>query len=928
VVAIRPPEPRLVHRLPPAPNFVGREAELAELRRLWESGCRGVLALVGLGGAGKTAVAARFLDDLLRPACGPRPYGLFVWSFYQEPDAGAFLREAYHYFAGDAATVPAKGAGLLHLLRERLGDGRPHLLVLDGLERVQREESEGNRSYGEIEDPLLRALLTRIASGIGRTTALVTSRFPLTDLHWLRDKGYRHLDVGGLDGPAALALLRARGVVGDDTVLERLVADYGAHALTLDHLGGLIGQFLGGDPSRAPEAPALGPTGDRQGLRLARLLHAYESHLPPAELALLCRLCLLRRSATEEQIVRLFLCTPAVHARAAREIADRIARLPDGERHPAVRLRDLARAIDATLEDAFRRSPIAGPREVFRQEVLKAVVAVYEMQDQDVDSGPDLVELARLYAGQGLEHPTDRRPLPPEDRAALRDLCAQYAELYNHPLLPFREPSPALEQAFQSLGLGKRRRQRVVEDLSPYDVLRSLKRVIQQLRYLAGKHSALKRVRELGRLYQQKWVLAGDLAPLGEMGLRQVLDALVGRHLVLRESDGSFSVHPAVRDHFGRPAAAGEQGSWHDLLREQLVSLVERPGKRLPEDAASLDLVEEAIYHAGQAGRPRDAADLYAHVLGGVRHLGWKLGEMTRGRRILQGFDPCPEPWDLAWYLRALGEFEEAYRHNNLDYFRADIRLLQGRLPAVAAEGNASRTAVAAFLMGETTALPDDNLGGVVPRDQLLLYLGRLGASRSALLADFYQGIGWEGDRARCELLQAEARRGLAGLDVCREPMLDLCREHLETASRWILHAGSVEHLCLYHLIRARAARTAGDGETARHAAEEGLHLACQCGLGLYHVELLCEVAEQCLGRSDAAAAGPVAAAALERAAAAACRFAWGEAEAGHLLGQALALQGRWHEARPFLAKAFALRCHLRHPGTALTERLLAGLRG
>ena len=31
---------------------------------------------------------------------------------------------------------------------------------------------------------------------------------------------------------------------------------------------------------------------------------------------------------------------------------------------------------------------------------------------------------------------------------------------------------------------------------------------------------------------------------------------------------------------------------------------------------------------------------------------------------------------------------------------------------------------------------------------------------------------------------------------------------HLDAASGWILHSGSVEHLCLLHLIRARAARS------------------------------------------------------------------------------------------------------------------------
>src|SRR5262249_54913787 len=156
-----------------------------------------------------------------------------------------------------------------------------HLLVLDGLERVQRPEGGG---YGQVEDPLLRGLLTRVAEGAGRTMVLVTSRFPLTDLAPLAGRGYRPLDVGGLDAPAALALLRQRGVCGDDGDLAALVEDYGAHALTLDHLGGLIGQFLGGDPRRAPEAPALAdPAADRQALRLARLLCAYEEHLPPEE---------------------------------------------------------------------------------------------------------------------------------------------------------------------------------------------------------------------------------------------------------------------------------------------------------------------------------------------------------------------------------------------------------------------------------------------------------------------------------------------------------------------------------------------------------------------------------------------------------------------------------------------------------------------
>src|SRR5436309_14378449 len=136
--------------------------------------------------------------------------------------------------------------------------------------------------------------------------------------------------------------------------------------------------------------------------------------------------------------------------------------------------------------------------------------------------------------------------------------------------------------------------------------------------------------------------------------------------------------------------------------------------------------MEEAIYHAQQACRPEDALGLYNDVLGGLRHLGWKLGEMARGLRILRGFEPCPDRWALAWYLRALGELEGAYRRNGLPFFRADVRLLQGRLPQVAAEGDDARTAVAAFLMGRTKNLPPDLLGRGIPRGPLLPFPGRL----------------------------------------------------------------------------------------------------------------------------------------------------------------------------------------------------------
>ena len=87
--------------------------------------------------------------------------------------------------------LPRRGRGpggrRLERLERGLRDGRPHLIVLDGLERVQEDTGSG-RVRGELSDQTLKLLLRALAAGLGRARALVIPRFPLVDL-------------GGLDKP-------------------------------------------------------------------------------------------------------------------------------------------------------------------------------------------------------------------------------------------------------------------------------------------------------------------------------------------------------------------------------------------------------------------------------------------------------------------------------------------------------------------------------------------------------------------------------------------------------------------------------------------------------------------------------------------------------------------------------------------------------
>ena len=116
-------------------------------------------------------------------------------------------------------------------------------------------------------------------------------------------------------------------------------------------------------------------------------------------------------------------------------------------------------------------------------------------------------------------------------------------------------------------------------------------------------------------------------------------------------------------------------------------------------------------------------------------------------------------------------------------------------------------------------------------------------------------------------------------------------------------------------------------GRAAQLDVDEGLHIARQCGLGLYHVELTCVQAEMLLAGADAVAAEHAAREAMQLAAPSGCHFVWGFAEAGHLLGQALAQQGQLEEAALALEEIRSLRMQIGDLRAAQTESLIKAIK-
>lgn len=290
--------PLYAYALQPAPHFRGRETKLQELRDWLQAPVtpNRVISVIAAGGTGKTAL----IEKALRDAVLSDHAGVFVWSFYEDPHMDAFLRTAFLYFTGEKETPTA---GLLERLQMALSGDVPHLLVLDGLETVQ---SEGNdRRRGELEDLQLKRLLRTLAQR-GNTRALITSRFPLVDLESFTGAGHRAISLDDLERSAAIDLLRAWAVRGDDAtlarVLEPLNIDDSYHPLSVAVLGSYVGNFAEGNPSRAPEF-SIGEAeegGDLKAAKLRRILEQYAKVLTPIERDLLSRLSLFPRGVKIE----------------------------------------------------------------------------------------------------------------------------------------------------------------------------------------------------------------------------------------------------------------------------------------------------------------------------------------------------------------------------------------------------------------------------------------------------------------------------------------------------------------------------------------------------------------------------------------------------------------------------------------------------
>lgn len=319
--APRPLAHRFVHPYPLQEHFTGRGHERRALTCWLATGTQPVLALVAMGGMGKSALAWAWVqrDVLVLPLPGVddppgagarplaaerRPEGVLWWSFYErQASFPSFLDEALAWASGgevDPRRV-ASAHEKVRALLDRLARRRV-LLVLDGFERELRAYARLGAAWQGDEVPFdpeeARSCSDPHAANLLRWAAalplagrlLLTTRLLPRELDGLA--GCRREDLEAMEPDDAVAFFRAHGVRGTRREVLSAGRRFGFHPLALRLLVGLVMNH----PARPGDLGAVRERSSwpKVAARLDRILSlAYEA-LAPDDRKLLCRLAAFR----------------------------------------------------------------------------------------------------------------------------------------------------------------------------------------------------------------------------------------------------------------------------------------------------------------------------------------------------------------------------------------------------------------------------------------------------------------------------------------------------------------------------------------------------------------------------------------------------------------------------------------------------------
>src|SRR5712692_747370 len=285
-------------------SFRGREVELAVLSRwLLQERCR-MVAVLGMGGIGKSALVSMVGHQFAKH------FDAVLWrSLRDAPSCDDLVADCITFFSETPpAELPTSLERRIDQLVERL-QMRRCLLVLDNLEMLLEEGDlqggyrRGYAGYGR--------LIQRLAESAHQSCVLVTSREKPREISPLEGSRspVHSLHLAGVDEQVAQALLLDKGLVGEEDSWRQLTAFYAGNPLALKIVAQALVDLFGGDIVQFLQSGELVFNG------VWAVLHQQVRRLTPLEQVLLTWLAVVREWISLDALLQ-FVIPKVVRGRA------------------------------------------------------------------------------------------------------------------------------------------------------------------------------------------------------------------------------------------------------------------------------------------------------------------------------------------------------------------------------------------------------------------------------------------------------------------------------------------------------------------------------------------------------------------------------------------------------------------------------------